>query len=608
MVKQTLRSCILLLLSLAAGWACMVDTTIRAYLSENFWMPFAKLPGYFEKKNVKRIFEPFAGMAEADGDTPLAKLRAAYHPISQPQAIKFDAAALKQAVAAARADETLTPTQREEVGLIDAKIDLRAGQPGEPESLQTARKKLEAFLRTARTPEYVSEARGWLARVHYLLGNQTRAGKMYLDELNRNGSNLSRFTLLNSLQMTYGYDGGKELVDHIHEYFDTPEHAAFAIQMITNPHVNVDGSLKEGANHFTQPYKRIKALLEKHRNLFKSNAGATALALLTMRTALRMGDLPEARSIADAIPADATIRTEPDFNWMLASAHYLAREYAAAESPLLALFRSSRSSDKQKAAAAYALCGMYFKTGNAMERLRFALWLRSASGKYGSELSYPSVISDMSVYFAISGWDLNMLLEAETPTDVLEAFVNQHPNLPAIRVVKYSLAVRLTRENRYQEAAELYQSIHAIIRAPRTQRLAALYEETNRTTLSDTEKQAALYRFAHFLAENPNRIYFNDALWQGMQTYALSAANDTRLTEPERQSLTDAERNLKDDQEELWRAYLILRDIVRDSTGNPLARKSATLAINCLRRISDRFGRQDEIRKADIELSNWLRR
>jgi hypothetical protein len=132
----------------------------------------------------------------------------------------------------------LTRRQREEVDLIDAKIDMRSGQPDEPELLQSAKKKIEAFLRTARTPEFRSEARGWLAHIHYLMGEQTAAGKIYLDELNRSGSNLSRETLLNSLQMTYGYDGGPELLAHLDEYFDTPEHAAFAIQLLTNPHWN----------------------------------------------------------------------------------------------------------------------------------------------------------------------------------------------------------------------------------------------------------------------------------------------------------------------------------------------------------------------------------
>ena len=132
---------------------------------------------------------------------------------------------------------------------------------------------------------------------------------------------------------------------------------------------------RERTESITQSYSRIAALLKKHGNLLKSQTGSNALALLTMRTALRMGDPPAALKIAARVPAKAPVRAEPDFNWMLASAYFLSREYAAAEAPLLSLFRSSRSSDNQKAAAAYALCGVYQKTGNTVEQIRFALWL-----------------------------------------------------------------------------------------------------------------------------------------------------------------------------------------------------------------------------------------
>jgi len=204
MAKRVLRPCGLLFLGLGFIWACGFDDTLREYLSRHFWLPFAKRGANFEKPNVRRISAPFAGMTAAEGDSPLAKLRAAYQQISHPEPaqVDFDAAVFRQAVAAARADRSLTRREKEEVDLIDAKIDIRAGEPGEPQPLLDGKKKLGAFLRTARTPEFVSEARGWLARIHYLLGDQTAAGKIYLDELNRNGSNLSRETLLNSLHIS----------------------------------------------------------------------------------------------------------------------------------------------------------------------------------------------------------------------------------------------------------------------------------------------------------------------------------------------------------------------------------------------------------------------
>jgi len=63
-----------------------------------------------------------------------------------------------------------------------------------------------------------------------------------------------------------------------------------------------------------------------------------------------MGDPPAALEIAAMVPGDAAIRSEPDFEWMLASVHFLSHDFAAAEKPLLDLFRSLRASANHKAA------------------------------------------------------------------------------------------------------------------------------------------------------------------------------------------------------------------------------------------------------------------
>ena len=179
--------------------------------------------------------------------------------------------------------------------------------------------------------------------------------------------------------------------------------------------------------------------------------------------------------------------------------------------------------------------------------------------------------------------------------------------MPDVRVVRYSLAVRLARENRYEEAAEIYQAIHANRRAERMREIGDLYREANRTDLSTQQSGENSYKLAEFISANPDRLYFNDQLWSGYQRYALTASSDSRLTKQERQSLMDDERRMKDDQEERWRAYLILRNVVKDSGKSETGREAAQLAIRCLRGISDRFGRQHEIRQADIDLSKWLR-
>jgi tetratricopeptide (TPR) repeat protein len=599
------RFCAFVFLGICLAWACPFDATLRAYLDAHFWLPFSKSPRHFERSNVRRVSVPFAGMAEAGGDNALARLRAAYQQISG-----LDAPSTLEALAAARADTSLTRRQREEVDLIDAKIDIRTAQADTPQILESAKKKIQVFFRSARTPEFRSEARGWLAHIYFRLGEQTAAGKIYLDELNRNGSNLSRETLLNSLQMTYRNNGGSKLLAHLEEYFDTPEHAAFAIQLLTNPswdrYDSQDRARIRRVDDASQPYKSIKAMLEKHIDLLKTSTGPYALALLGMRTALSMGDPAAAVKIGEAVDVGSPIRSEADFQWMLASTYFLSRSYASAEAPLLKLFKSSHASGNQKAAAAYGLCGVYQKLQNSKEQLRYALWLHSASVKDREYLSYPGRIEDLSLYWAFSGWDLGLLLENEVPTETLESFVNQNPALADIRLVKYSLAVRLTREDRYDEAAEIFQSIHAYRRAPRIRQLAALQKEAHRTGLSDLQKLEAEYRMAEFIATNPNRIYFNDGLWGGLQRYALTSSTESRMNREERQALIDKERKLKDDQEEQWRAYLILRDVVRDAGPTRLRRKAALLALSSLRGISDRFGRASDIRQAEIHLAKAI--
>ncbi len=490
---------------------------------------------------------------------------------------------------------------------------MRDGEPDDPALLASAKGKLQRFISTARTSAFLSEARGWLAYVDYLLGDHTAAGKIYIDELNRNGSNLSRETLLNSLQINYGYDGGPDLLAHLEEYFDTPEHAAFAISLATNPHwPDYDSGRnpppEPPPDNTAQSYERIQSLLEKHRDLLQRETGANALALLAMRTALRVGDPPGVLKIAAMIPATAADRAEPDFDWMLASADFLTHDFAAAEPPLLALFQSTSSAPEQKAAAAYALCGVYLKLHNPVEQIHFALWL--AANPHDEFYPYPTDGNeDMSVYWAVSGWDRNLLLESEAPIEALEAFLKRYPNAKQTRIVKYSLAVRLARENRYDYAAQIYQSVGAVGRAPRMRQLAQLYHEANRTDLPPPQLQDARYKLADFLAAHPEGIYFNDLLWNRLQRYALYAADQSGFTRSEHEaSAVEGERKLKDDQEERWRAYLILRDVVRDAGKTELGRKAALLALSSLRRINTgRFGREDDIAQATSELATWLR-
>jgi len=614
--RVRLTALIVSVCGLSFVWACAFDDNLREYLSAEFWLPFAKSAYSFAAAGVPRVFQPYAGMETADDNTPLGRLRAAYQQIAFPD--EWPAVApppddfeeAESALEAARSQPALTRKQKEEIELLAAKIDMRRGSRGKPEPLQASRAKLLAFLRDAHTPEYRSEARGWLARVYYLLGDQAAAGKIYLDELNQRGSNLSQQTLVNSLRLTYGYDGGERLVEQLSEYFDTPEHAAFAITLATNP--KWTRQLLRDENQpppvtDPPPDERIRTLLLEHADLFRSHHGSEVLAVLGMRTGLRAGDPGAALKIAANVPERARIRKDPDFLWMLGSGHFLTRDYLGAEKPLVELFSSSRASYSQRAAAAYGLCGVYQKTRNAVEQIRMALWLRVEAQRRLRNLDVPGNIQDQGVYWASSGWDLGLLLDSEAPIEAMRSFVEKYPAAGDVRLVKYALAVRLARENRYAAAAQIYSAIAVPRRAERMRRMAELYAAATRTGVSSAEQLDAKYALAHFLADHSTGIYWNDKLWHGLQRYALFASSESRVTGEERRSLIERERQLKDDQEEYWRAYLLLWDVMHESGDTDLGRRARALALRCLRRITtDRFGRENEIRAADITLSRGI--
>jgi tetratricopeptide (TPR) repeat protein len=567
--------------------ACPFDDSLREYLHAKFWQPLTVRHSALQGPVAKPKSKPYAGMVRPTGDTPLDRVRGAY--------ISGGPVAGAKALAEARAAK-LSARDREEVELVAAKFKMHEGD----DSLGEARRLFTNFLRTAKSADFRSEARGWIAHTYYKQGNLSAAGKIYLDELKRADSNLSREVLLDSLSMTYGHDGGEHLREHIAEYFDTPDHAVFAIQMVTNPRFNA--KTRHDDPDPVIPHERILELLEKNAKLFESRRGSAELPVLAMRTALRGGDPARALRFAEKIPDDAKSRHDPDFLWMLGSARFLAKEYKTAAEPLLELLESKAAPHDKRFAAAYGLCGIYWKLRDPVEGLRFALWLAHENRANGGIRPDIPRVEDGSIYWASSGFDLGLLLEREASTAQLREFIEKYPKTAEIGVVKYALAVRLMRENEYEQAADFYRQAGSSVRAARALHVAKLYRAV------ETGDPEASIRFAAFLNENSERVYFNDRLWGGYQSYALWADNDYRFTKEEREWQRTQERQFKDDQEERWRAHLLLRDVVNGSAPIAVRRRAAALDLECLVRLSTRFGRAEEIRTAIAEMRGWLRK
>ena len=76
-VKRFAKGCCIVVPVLALVWGCPFDNTLREYLSARFWQPFAKTGTSFEKRGVRRMSAPFAGMRKTAGETPLED---AYRP------------------------------------------------------------------------------------------------------------------------------------------------------------------------------------------------------------------------------------------------------------------------------------------------------------------------------------------------------------------------------------------------------------------------------------------------------------------------------------------------------------------------------------------------
>src|SRR5262245_48959418 len=134
---------------------CPLESTFRAYLDRRFWQPFTKFVTDLAKDRPPESenTRPFAGVAGNEVQPALQAVRVAYAPLSdglespstslEPQ----DDLLIRARAAVASALQTeLTEEEKEEVRLVDAKIDMREGETGHQEALQYAHDKLRDFL------------------------------------------------------------------------------------------------------------------------------------------------------------------------------------------------------------------------------------------------------------------------------------------------------------------------------------------------------------------------------------------------------------------------------------------------------------------------------
>ncbi|MBI3801159.1 MAG: hypothetical protein HY268_29835 [Deltaproteobacteria bacterium] len=643
-MKKKSTVIVLLILLISTGvpivYTCPLDTTFRAYLDRRFWQPFAKfvaapardLPPQSESTR------PFAGLAGDEAKPALQAVRDAYGPLSSGFELPSTSPELQaepwiraHAAVVSALQTELTEEEKEEVRLVDAKIDMREGEAGRQEALQRAQDKLRGFLSTAKTPALASEARGWLAHVYYLCGDFPSAAKIYLDELLVADSALNSGTLLTSIRLVF-FDSDKSkthLADHLDEYFDTPGHALFVVNLLINP------SYQQGRPPLAAVAQKTITSLQNHGELFRSGAESEALALALMRAALFMGDPGAALRYSQMVPRTSLTAKSSEFNWLTAVCHFLGREYAAAEGPLLRMYHSPQADERDHVAAAQALIGVYQKLGRPVDQLHAAFLY------YPSHSSYP-YMENQFVAWPYTGWllDLPYLLDIQLTAEELDAYLRryrqssgpifatrllspttgQRRTRSAAEIVEYALEVRYARQEKYQEDAALYQKLGSWPRAQRMGKLAQLYAEADDAAHTGLPHLEARYAYAAFLADHPNQIFFNDTLWSGSQTEVFieqyrnnqwgthTPPSMQGLTREERELFLQLERRLRDEQEEWWRAYKILAAVVDEAGDSALGRRAARKAVDCLARINtERFGRAEEVAAARRSLAQWLR-
>jgi hypothetical protein len=145
------------------------------------------------------------------------------------------------------------------------------------------------------------------------------------------------------------------------------------------------------------------------------------------------------------------------------------------------------------------------------------------------------------------------------------------------------------------------------------QTLTGISDRVRDVSLPAAQRLQARFDLAAYLADNSERVLFNDWLWRGFQQEALvKDGQDPRsgpvagLTAAEREDVVHADRRLQDAQEERWQAFLQLEQVARDAGDSPLARTAALKILDTLVRINTgRFGRADEI---DAAIQKWRAR
>ena len=98
--------------------------------------------------------------------------------------------------------------------------------------------------------------------------------------------------------------------------------------------------------------------------------------------------------------------------------------------------------------------------------------------------------------------------------------------------------------------------------------------------LAANTSQAGRLALAEYLGANSERLYFNDRIWNQYQSYGLIGEQEVGFNAQERERTLANERRLRDQQEELWRAYRIARELAEQGPANAVTMRAAELGVS----------------------------
>src|SRR5205085_10883376 len=194
------------------------------------------------------------------------------------------------------------------------------------------------------------------------------------------------------------------------------------------------------------------------------------------------------------------------------------------------VLQSKTSDQRHKQFALNGLIGVYANSNRPVDQLwaafQSALLARERDWEHYYEISSAGLNSWVDL-------DIAYLLDVQLTDSELWEYLDRFPDTgkrlgtiyPRERtpgeLVRYALAVRHARREEYSEAATIYQGLLASSRAQRMRSAARLAEAARDMSVSIELQLQAQYNYAVFLANNSDAIFFNDSIWNGIQTWTF---------------------------------------------------------------------------------------